>query len=296
MARLIVTNDTTAAIGKINELLGDGYDLQVFGKSLINYFRQLMLIKINEKLSDYFTYEMTKEQMKEMQELAEKAELAKIITTINLLLDAQSKISSSILPQLPLEIAIIKATQTLPAAVGTRFIASNQPPVKINSPERAENKRFVPQNLQADNSDKSSVPEKNDSDSPIKQLSRETPIDLYTVQSKWNQLLIDIQPFNHSLKALLLNCQVVNVEGTEITVATPYEFYRERLNENSNRLTVEKVFGKILECPVRIKTVTDKSLAKKSPSDSSLEEEKEPQQDSLLNSAMEIMGGKVIEE
>ena len=298
VAKLIVENDTTAAIEKINELMSDGYDLQVFGKSLINYFRQLMLIKINEKLSDYFTFEMTKEQMKEMKELAGKTELVKIITTINLLLDAQGKIASSVLPQLPLEIAIIKATGVLPAAVETRFIASNKPPVRTNLSNNEPARNFsIPQDLKNDPDDKEPILEKNEIDAPIKQLTAETPIDLYIIQSKWNQLLTEIQPFNHSLKALLLNCQAMSVKGKEITLATPYDFYKERLNENDNRLTVEKVFGKILGCSVIIKTIIDKTLAKKSPADSSPEGEKEePQQDSLLSSAMEIMGGKVVEE
>jgi DNA polymerase-3 subunit gamma/tau len=279
VARMIIENDSTSAISKVNELLNDGYDLQVFNKALINYFRQVMIIKINDQLDKYFSYEMTKEQMTEMKALAKIAELAKIITTINLLLEAQNKIASYILPQLPLEIAIIKATQTFPS-VAVENIKYSAPSIRPASPSVISSPRPEPEKaVPAEDEDR------------LKKIDKNTPLDIFTVQSKWNQLLIDIQPYNHSLKALLLNCQVTGVSGNEITIATPYEFYKERLNENGNRLTAEEVFGKILECPVRLKIVIDKNLAKKAP-----EEKKESTQDPLLSSAMEIMGGKIVEE
>jgi len=278
IARLIIEKDCTKAISKVNELLNDGHDLQVFNKALINYFRQVMLVKINDKLDKYFSYEMTKEQMTELKALAQKAELVKIIITINLLLEAQSKIASYILPQLPLEIAIIKATQTFPS-VAVENIKYSAPSIRPASPSVISSQKSEPT--------KAAPAEDEDR---LKKIDKNTPLDIFTVQSKWDKLLVDIQPYNHSLKALLLNCQVTKVTGNEITIATPYDFYKERLNENGNRLTVEEVFGKILECPVRIMIVADKNLAKKE-----VEEKKESTQDPLLSSAMEIMGGKIVE-
>jgi len=54
---------------------------------------------------------------------------------------------------------------------------------------------------------------------------------------------------------------------------------------------VEEVFGKILGCSVRLKIIVDKNLNVKKE-----EEIKESHQDPLLSTAMEIMGGKIVEE
>jgi DNA polymerase-3 subunit gamma/tau len=283
----IVENNSTGAIEKINQLQNDGYDLAVFNKALVNYFRQLMLLKINDKLADYFSYEMTKEQLSSMKNLAEKADLGKIITTINLMLEAQNKIASFILPQLPLEIAVIKATQTFPNV--TKNI---KPPISNIRPIeniKRNDIEEVKKNPLLSPGEGGRRPDEGKTESQEKHSN--ASLDLFTVNSKWNKLLIDIQPYNHSLKALLLNCEVLEVKGNEITIGTPYDFYKERLNENANRLTAEEVFGKILECPIRLRIVVDKNLVKKE-----VEEKKESQQDPLLSSALEIMGGKIVKE
>ncbi len=274
IAEMILENDSTGAISKVNGLLDDGYDLAVFNKSLVNYLRQVMLLKINEKLSRHFSYEMTKEQLEKTLKLVQKAELFRIIDIINLFLKAQTKISSFILPQLPLEIAIIKATNTFPVHLDNKIEINNQKPISIN--QKIEIKERETEKETAD------APKKNES------------VDMDTIRANWNKLLVEIRPFNHSLNALLFNCQVLKVKGNEITLGTPYEFYRERLAENSNRLTIEEVFSKILGLKVTITTVIDKSLAKKTTPEE-IVEEKNSTQDPLLDSALEIMGGKVVE-
>ena len=120
-------------------------------------------------------------------------------------------------------------------------------------------------------------------------------LDLGDVKSNWPQLLIDIRPFNHSLSVLLSNCLPIKLSGAEITLATPYDFYRERLAEHKNKLTVEEVFSKILKVRVIINIIQDKAVIIKK-DDAAPIAEKSGEQDSLLDSALQIMGGKVIEE
>src|SRR3989339_230340 len=57
IADFILDKKTTPAISRVNEILENGYDLSVFTKSLINYLRQLMLVKIDENLKKHFSYE-----------------------------------------------------------------------------------------------------------------------------------------------------------------------------------------------------------------------------------------------
>ncbi len=63
---------------------------------------------------------------------------------------------------------------------------------------------------------------------------------------------------------------------------------------------MEDVFGKILETKIKLKIVLNKEvgLAVKTPLEADPAEEKTPpgEQKNLLSSALEILGGKVIEE
>ncbi len=294
IAEMIITNNSTGAIRKINELLENGYDLQIFTKSLINYLRQLMILKVNPELKSFFTYELTSESLKKMQSLAEKTDLLKIITAINLFLEAQGKISSFILPQLPLEIAIIKATHTFPT-----FLKSD--PQKYTKQNITSEKKRINENSAL------SILNAKETITPIEKLEviKDTEIEpsndaketnLTEAKAKWNKLLNDIKPFNHSLKALLSNCQIAGVKGTEITIATAYDFYKEKLNDPVNRLTIEQVFGKILGLKICIKTVTNTEAGIKDAPRDTLSEERIGQQDELLSSALEIIGGKVVNE
>jgi len=296
IAEMIFKKNSSGAISKINELLENGYDLEVFNKSLINYLRQLMIIKIDSNLKKYFSSEMTSERLEKMEELSKGAELSIIISSINLFLEAQSKISSFILPQLPLEIAIIKATQTFP----TKKIEYEIETPKIPLPPSGEGARRADEgetSLDKKNISSNKTEKKEDSkllitNCKLQEDNVNTNIDLSTIKSNWQKLLIDIRPYNHSLSALLSNCQPTKTEKNIITLGTPYSFYCERLNDKTNRLTVEQVFSKILKSEIKINIELDKNLVLKKEA----EPIKKSEQNSLLTDALEIMGGKVVEE
>jgi len=302
----ILKKDATAAIHQINRLFEDGYDLQIFNKALINYLRQLMLLQIDPELQKHFSFEVPEGQLKDMLALSTGAELATILDAINFFLEAQGKISASVLPQLPIEIAVIKATRTFPAPPVVEDIkydvSSIKPESKIANQETSSKKPET-NNIQTSESSPNNIKE-NSNNLTIQQFNNElleesfdagATIDLGEVKSGWPRLLIDIRPFNHSLSVLLSNCQPMKLVGNEITLATPYDFYRERLAEHKNKLTVEEVFSKILEVRVRINIIQDKTLTIKKP-DAPMAEEKSGEQNSLLDSALQIMGGKVVEE
>lgn len=309
LADMLIAEDSRSAIEKINFLLNDGYDLKVFNKSFINYLRQLMLVKINPELKSAFAYEMTIEDAAKIIEQAKKISLEKILAALHLFSDAQEKISASILPQLPLEIAVIKTTHTLPSMAMAMAMAK---PIdyKLQSSDNSDADHHIQK------SPKSQAPNLKQIQNPNNQDSKKSDsvtandasseqsgnLTLDAVRNNWNKLLEEITPYNHSLKALLTNCQAFRAEGNLITLSTPYDFYKEKLNEQTNRLTVEKVFGKILGLKIRIKVLTDKGNGVNSPSPkyttrpSDIADEPAKEQSSLLASALEIMGGKVVEE
>ena len=290
---MIIEKDATGAIQRINELLRDGYDLQVFTKSLLNYLRQLMLLKIDPSLEKYFSYEMTEEQTTQMTKLSDKIELDRIIRTINLFLEAQSKIASSAMPQLPLEIAVIRATRTFPVDPEKYAV---QPPAKIIL--KKENKIAPAPNMENGSRPPESRTEKAAKIEAPGQPSPqdEAVIDIDSVKDNWKKLLADIKTHHYSMSALLASCRAVSAEGNEITVAVPYDFYKEKLDDPDNRLTVEDVFGKILGLKIRLKVVTDKEAGIIEAPKTEEIQDTPGEQNSLIDSALEIMGAKVVEE
>ena len=304
IAEDIATKNTTDAIKKINELIAKGYDLQIFTKALINHFRQLMLLKVDENFKDFFTREMTQEKIKALQDQTTKIELPEIISAINLFLEAQNKIYSFLLPQLALEIAIIKATRKFPAP--TQIVEQEITVEKNTSTNISPAQKPTEPSVQISTEPKPITSEivKDIPLSTEKELPNDpnASLDPSLLKSRWNKLLIEIRPHNHSLCAFLANCQISKTEGNVITLATPYDFYKEKLDDFKNKLTIEQVFSKILELTVRVQIVVDKNLAPVQSSCAEIEIQQETkkedphEQSSLLTSAMEIMGGKVVAE
>lgn len=292
LADLLIADNSASAIEKINSLVSDGFDLEIFGKNFINYLRQLMLVKIDPELKKAFTYEMSSEQTEKIVQQSKKIELQKIINCINLFLEAQEKISRSILPQLPLEIAIIKATGNFPQETTSDKKESGY------QIRKAEN--FIIRDLPVE---EEPAPTKEAVLEEKKSADDGKPIDMDMARSNWNRLLEEIASHNHSLKALLLNCQVLRVEDKTIFIATPFDFYKEKLNDTQTRLTVEQVFGKILGSKITLRALSNKEAgitptisSQTGNSDRRTVGENAGEQNSLLASAMEIMGGKIVTE
>lgn len=289
----IIDKNTTGAIQKINDLIANGYELQIFTKSLINYFRQLMLFKINPDLQSFFLHEMTKEKIEKLLKQSTKIELAEIISVINLFLEAQSKIYSFLLPQLALEIAIIKSTKKFPAP--TSIIEQDFVIEKNNNPKISPTQNPTKTIETIPSTEKTIILKK------TSEFADATSLDKNLLKNHWNRLLIEIRPHNHSLCALLSTCQIIATEKNLITFATPYEFYKEKLDDPQNKLTIENVFSKILELAIRIQIIVDKNLTpiQNSCAEEEIQQEAKDEapheQSNLLDSAMQIMGGKIVD-
>jgi len=109
----IAQKKASEAVSFLNEIIDRGLDLQNFSKALINYLRQALILHLtapSEKEADNtiitgLTYE-------EFKKLAEQSALFKedeLRNILELFLDAENKMKYSSIPQLPLELAIIKA-------------------------------------------------------------------------------------------------------------------------------------------------------------------------------------------
>jgi len=110
---LLLQKKVGLVISFLNELAEKGMDLQEFTKSLINYLRQALILKIsgieNPSLSNPLIVGLTKEELAKLQSQTRAFQENELQRIINLFLDAQNKIKYSSIPQLPLELAIIEA-------------------------------------------------------------------------------------------------------------------------------------------------------------------------------------------
>lgn len=290
MAEFILKKDTAQAMALVNKLSEEGTSFEVFHKSLLNYLRQLMIVSVSPDLAGLFSLELTNEQIKKLENKSGSYPLGQILNIIENLIDARQKIRSSFIPQLPLEIAIVKSTQNS---------TTQNLETKTYSPKSETKKpQAETQSLKIKTDEITKIEIHNDKNEPGDASDNKKTGDLSigNVKDNWSKFLVAVKPHNHSLIAYLSNCQPVKIEDGKIIIATRYNLYKEKLNEKTSRSTIEDVFGKILNSRIFVKFVTEEEagvIITKQPTTDN-EQQNKSENGSLLDDAISIMGGKIV--
>ena len=96
------------AIEFLNEIIFKGVDLKEFNKSLIQYLREIMLLKISANFQNPLFFGLTEEEKKELQNLAGSFSEAELQQLLEKFMASENKMKFSSIPQLPLELAIVE--------------------------------------------------------------------------------------------------------------------------------------------------------------------------------------------
>ncbi|MDP1845547.1 MAG: DNA polymerase III subunit gamma/tau [Candidatus Moranbacteria bacterium] len=287
----LVAHNFPAVFSRIADLRESGIDFKNFGKSLLNYLRQMLVLKINPDLGKKLSYELTKERLGQIQKQITEIEIDAILDMINILQENTERFKNSQIPQLYLEASIASLTvnsgksRRAEAAVSEVIDASPAPPIatQINNNKKetaeikqaAENKSFKT----------SAEPKKELAEAVKKEISGD---DLELVRSRWLDIIDSLKSYNHSLSSVLKMASPSLIEGNKLIVKTKYDFYKDKITETQNRLTIEDAIDKITGVNLKIKTLTEKEFQAEYPD---FKEKK-----SLLQEAVDIFGGKIVKE
>lgn len=302
MAETLLAGKISESLKFVNRVSNEGCDIEVFNKALLNYFRKLLVVSVDENLAKDFSLELTSEQIEKIK-LISKNKTGEILRIIENFSEAQNKIKSSFIPQLPLEIAIAKLgnyeLKTISHENSKRD--SEKEEQVAERPRLKKENCDVSETLQS-KADAKKESEKETSGNSMTQETINLAID--DVKYKWEEIIKGTKPYNHSLSAFLLNCQPIEIKDGYLIIVTKYKFYKDKLSEVQNKLTIEKVLAKILGLEIRVKFLSEDEAGVKiktkspAPKDSSSSEKLNVPREtkSLLNDAMEMFGGKIVEE
>lgn len=302
LAELILAKNSAGALSLVNKISEEGANFKVLHKSLLNYLRQLMIASISPDLSGLFSLELTKEQIKKLENQAKSYSPKQILYVLENLIETQNNLRSSFIPQLPLEMAIVKSTQQLTtdnSQLANDFNCKSSSPLGRGNEGEGEK-----ENPKSEISPKPKIQNFDVKIPNIKYQIRDTKYEIQdtnsvtieTIKKNWQQIIESTRPHNHSLMAFLSNCQPAKVENNKVIIATRYNLYKDKLNEKNNRLTIEEVFDKILNSRVTVKFVTEEEAGIKITRKLTTDNLQPKENKSLLDDAMKIMGGKVVKE
>ncbi len=256
-----------------------------------------MVISVSADLARFFTLEMTRERLKKAIENAHNFGSARILAVTEILIEAQKKISSSFISSLPLELAIVKSAQLEmknELSVEPKIIDTDEENKKKNKIPASQQKSQKIENI--NKQEKEDFRQSTDSQE-LKNSKANNDQQLNLIKSRWAKIVEATFPYNHSLMAFLSNCEPIKAENDRIIIATKYNLYKEKLNEEKNRSIVEKVAAEIIGLPAKISFITEEEAGVEINSQRKTNgAPKKAENGSLLDDALEIIGGKIVKE
>jgi len=246
--KFLVARDRKQALKMVDNLYFEGVDLESFLASVISVLRKLLLAK--EGLKSEF--ETGGEEEKLLEDLSEKVEVSDITEMIEKLILASAKVKTSILGQLPLEMAVFELTN------GIR----NTNDIQIYENTKKEENHVKPENAFRQGGRPTSSSKNNGFDT-----------------QKWQEVFKEVKAHNNTLAAMLKDAQFAGTSDSQITLAVRFKFHAEQICNHKNRAVIEAAVRKVTGSNYKIDCVVDPNLTLKKPQDA--EEE-------LLSSALEV--------
>ncbi len=104
---LIFKKDDTQAIKMVNQLISEGVNLEQFVTDLIEFLRKIILTKV-EAINDDLYWQQDDLTQKKIKDLSKKVEIKQLVKIIEEFIQTKTQFGYSEIPQLPLELAVLK--------------------------------------------------------------------------------------------------------------------------------------------------------------------------------------------
>jgi DNA polymerase III subunit gamma/tau len=287
----IIDHDISSGMAVLNSVNNDGLDLRQFNRELVDYLRNLLLIKTGAVEA----VDLTAEDINELKDIAAKAALPQILNAVKLF--GQVELGNADNSTLPLELALVDtylaqesapaqeqkakpstvspaAPLVKPAAVKTeaRTTIPAEKEVRTNPPAaKKENVKEASQEVPVKEKPTNDLAEA--TAEPVKVETKEPPSvkepaaaaapggDLERLRSGWRQLLDTVPANLKKTNAIALlrsgGIRPVALEKDFIVLAAKYTIHKETMEKSENQKVAEKIFSDFLGHPCKIRCICE---------------------------------------
>ena len=246
--------DAKKTLEVIRKISNQGVDIKYFMEKLIEELHENLLAKIGVEGKGEENIDM---------------EISEIKNLVEILGKAYSELRNAVLPELPLELAVIEFCEESSSSLRSQAAIVRGPVAREESSSSLRSHsqfgessdasapaklgaRSAPQTLMK-TSPHDNAP-REDSESGSK--ARQTTIAQRTGGAKTflQELIEEVKPHNHSIAGVLRGC-TAEINGANIVIKTGYKFHKEKLEEAKTIEVIEKVAGQIIGKKVRVSVI-----------------------------------------
>jgi DNA polymerase III subunit gamma/tau len=303
---IVLNQETDKALEKIVQLQNDGINLKNFNKLVLAHLRNILIFKISPQSAKKIITGFSPEQIEVIQKIANDNSLPDLVLVVEIFQTGLNNFKESFIPQLPLEMAVInfslqRQDQENSIEPEKKIAEKNLPEKELETTLAEQPKPLVAKKKSIENT----PPEKKEEtpkETPKKEMTSDkkeekkittskNDCSIEEILEKWSEILEGIKPYNHSIHAFLKNCTPLGIKEGKLYIKTKYDFYKEKLNEPENQLTIQKVIDKIIQCQLIVTFVTDKEAVGMKLESTS----KKSAKHNVLHDAMQVIGGRIVE-
>jgi len=239
--------DAAKAVSLINGLMDSGVNLKIFTGEVVGLLRKIMLNKLSPELADNLGLDLGENLEKRLAEVSGNLSWSQIFSFTRRFLETANDNKSPLIPQLPLELAIVELcfgfnTASSPSSPSVAPAASSQPRGVITADARKET---LPPVIK-----KTSSPANQAVSKTAREFDKNFNLATPEILEKWPEFLVKIKKYNHSLSFVLQNSEPREIKDGKLALAFKYKFHHDRVSDPNIKSIVEdnlsEVFGRSL--------------------------------------------------
>jgi len=242
----MVNNDIAGGVATINSVNSDGLDLRQFNREVVEYLRQLLLIKTGSEEA----VDLTAEDIAELKELAAKTSLAQISKAIKLF--GQLELGFDNYSTLPLELALVDCTQT-PAE--ERESPATQPQYEPSQPAKKVSPPKQPAKLEPAAEPKTAPPKTKDTPATPPELHDE----IERLRLNWREVMEQAPEEVKRTPAIAIlrsaGVKPVAIEGDTVVLAFRYPIHKDKMETAENQQVAKEIISNFLGHPCQVRCV-----------------------------------------
>lgn len=245
----LLQKNAAAGLEIIHGLVEDGVNVAEFTKEFIAFLRGVMLLKV-EGASQYAFFDMRPEEQEKIVQLSKEKNPGDIAVMMEMFVKRLQMIKQTDLQELPLELAVMEICFNTGADVVSQTGAqrsgqagSGQVKTKnvvnqgtLSTAQVLQAGGVTPASAEAV---KKTEVVKSSADLAAGELTKDAGA--INMHDHWMKIVRAIKKHNHALHLTLKVAQLVSYKAGVLTLGFRYKFYKDRMNEEKNRQTVEQV-------------------------------------------------------
>ena len=266
-ARAITDRDTAQVLSIVNDLVSGGRDLRSFARGLVQYFRDLLVIRAAPDLVELAA------DRAELSELADKLSEDDVIRSIDLLTQLEGALRWAPEPRFHLEVALLKLAQLRHLASFEDLLArlealeSGSPPAPRSTPQAKPSSGTKPADATKRAIPNPSSPQPAKHTKPAASTQPAEPRDRADADQLVGRILDRLRSVNPKLHALLSHHDGVSLDGDCLRVGfdASQEFSRTELDREELRSLLAKAASECAGRTLRVEIASSDGKPKPAP-------------------------------